>query len=288
MYLGHYLKRNSLLFKNQTALKNDCTSLTWAELYSRTESLGRSLYALGLKKGDRVAFLGYNSIPFVEFHLALPACRLVAVPLNFRMVARELKTVLDNSECSALIYSTDFAATVDSIRNELEHIRHFISIEVSRGDDTGYEDLLRNGRDREARLTPSEDDPAVLLYTSGTTGTPKGVIITHRNMLSAARGNIIEQEIISDNSFLLIAPLFHIAPLQIMHAFLYQGCTVVILPQFEPVLVMETIQREGLSHVFMVPRMLGAIYENSESEKYDLSCLSAISYGGAPSRLIIC
>jgi fatty-acyl-CoA synthase len=88
MYLGHYLKRNSLLFKNRTALKSDSISLTWAELFNRSENLGRSLHALGLKKGDRVAFLGYDSIPFVEFHLALPACGLVAVPLNFRMVAR--------------------------------------------------------------------------------------------------------------------------------------------------------------------------------------------------------
>jgi len=282
MYVGHFLKRNSLLYGNKTALKSGGTSLTWAELRNRTERLGRVLYGLGLNKGDRVSFLGYNSIPFIEFHLALPSCGLVAVALNFRMVARELETVLDNAECSALIYSSAFASKIDTIRDKLTYIKHFICLEGLRGNDLGYEDLLKSGQQREISPPASEDNPACILYTSGTTGVPKGATMTHRNVLSSVKGIIIEQGIIPENSFLLAAPLFHIAPLEGMLAFLYQACTCVVLSQFDPVLVMETIQRERISHVFLVPRMISAIYEYPQSANYDLSCLSMIIYGGAP------
>ena len=96
------------------------------------------------------------------------------------------------------------------------------------------------------------------------------------------RGNVIEQEIVPENIFLHVAPLFHIAPLQILLAFLYRGRTCIVTPQFDPQVTMELIQRERITNIFLVPRMLNVIFNHSDLSRYDLSCLSTIAYGGAP------
>ena len=282
MYVGHFLERNAVLYRDKTALKCGDKSLTFGELENRALRLATALVSLpGLYRGDRVAFLDYNTIEYVEFHLGLPIGGLIAVPLNFRLIGKELKGIINNASCKAILYRSSFAPIVDEIREELVSVKHFICLDGPRGKDIGYEEVLLKGQTGNSS-PPGEEEPAYILYTSGTTGIPKGATLTHRNMLCAMRGNIIEQEIIPENIFLHVAPLFHIAPLQILLSFLYQGCTCVVTPQFDPQVTMELVQQERITNIFLVPRMLTAIFNHPELPQYNLSSLSTISYGGAP------
>jgi long-chain acyl-CoA synthetase len=273
MHVGHFLERNSILYRNKIALMCGNKSLTFGELKKRAFQLCNAHFSLGLSKGDRVAFLDYNSIEYVEFHLGLPIRGLITVPLNFRLV--------NNASCKVLIYRSSFAPVVEEMRDGLASVKYFICIDGTRGKDIGYEELLSKGQTEEL-APPGEDEPAYILYTSGTTGIPKGAVLTQRNMLSAIRGNIIEQGIIPENAFLHVTSLFHIAPLQILLAFLYQGCTCVIAPQFDPKVVMELIQEHHISNIFLVPRMMSAIFEHANLREYGLSSLLTVAYGGAP------
>jgi long-chain acyl-CoA synthetase len=281
MYVGHFLERNGTIFRNKVALKWKDRSTTFSQLKERCLRLGSALLSLGLAPGDRVAFLDYNSCEYVEFHLAIPLAGLVAVPLNFRLSGNELKAIVNYSSCKALFYRSSFIPVVEEIRKDLTSASHFICLDGPRERDMGYDELLARGR-TENPPPPHDDDPACILFTSGTTGTPKGATLTHGNHISALRGLIIEVEIVPENIFLHVAPLFHIAPLQNLLAYLYRGCTCVMVTQFDPRLIIETIQTEGITNTFFVPRMISAILSHPDLGGYNLSSLSSVAYGGAP------
>jgi len=281
MHVGSFLQRNIILYGNKTALKCGDQNVTFNGLQGRGLKVGNAFLSIGLSKGDRVAFLDYNSIEYVEFNLGLPTKGLVAVPLNFRLAAKELKAIINNALCKAFIYGSSFAPVVAEMRGDLPSVEHFICLDGPREDDMGYDQLLSRGHAEEFPSS-EEDDPAYILYTSGTTGVSKGVVLTHRNMISAIRGNIIEQEIDPNYCYLHVTSLFHIAPLQILFAFLCRGCTCIISPQFEPESAMELIQQERVTNAFLVPSMISAISNHPELSRYDLGSLSTITYGGMP------
>ena len=165
MYVGYFLKRNAAIYGNKIALKCGDRSLTFRELKNRALRLSSTMFSLsGLSKGDRVAFLDYNSIEYVEFHLGLPMGGLIAVPLNFRLIGKELKTVINSSSCKSLIYRSFFAPIVEEIRKGLTSVEHFICLDGPRGKDIGYEELLAGGR-AENFAPPEEDSPGYILYT---------------------------------------------------------------------------------------------------------------------------
>jgi long-chain acyl-CoA synthetase len=281
MHVGHFLERNGAIYRNKIALKCDGNSLTFRQLKERSVSLGTALLSLGLTPGDRVAFLDHNSFEYVEFHLGVPLAGLIAVPLNFRLSGRELKAIINYASCKALLYRSAFAPVLEEIRHDLTSVTLFVCLDGSRGKDMGYDDLLA-ARDLQPPPPPGEDDPACILFTSGTTGMPKGATLTHRNHVAALRGLMIEVGIVPEDTFLHVAPLFHIAPLQNLLAYVYRGCTCVLIPQFDTRVTMETVQREAITNTFLVPRMISAILDHPELDRYNLSSLSSVAYGGAP------
>jgi acyl-CoA synthetase (AMP-forming)/AMP-acid ligase II len=282
MHPAYFLERNSVIYRNKIAVACNGSTLSYGELRTRASTLAQSLIFLpGISKGDRIAFLDHNSNEYVEFHLAIPLAGLIAVPLNFRLAPQELRAIINGAECRALIYRSSFAPVVDRIRGELPSVEHFISLDGARATEPGYEEILSISPPGEVG-EPLEDDPACILFTSGTTGIPKGATLTHRNMMSAMRGNVIELGILPENKFLHVAPLFHIAPLQILLAHLYRGCTCVLAPQFEPEAAIDLIRRERISNTFLVPRMVSAIFDNPRASANDLASLRTVAYGGAP------
>lgn len=281
MYARNLLLRNATLFSRKTAVSCMGENVTYKGLLERVSALSSGLASLGLQKGDRIAFLGHNSLAFVEFHIGVSMGGMVAVPLNFRLAAKELQFILNDCSCKALIYDAPYVQIVERIREEVSTLKHFISLSGSGGEDVGYEQLIsRVGRG--STLHPEAGNPAAILYTSGTTGVPKGALLSHHNMLAAIKGNLIEQQIVPENKFLGVGPLFHVAPLHILLAFLYRGCTCIILQQFDPRAVLETIQNERITNIFLVPATLKALVDFPDLARYDLSSLSTVTYGGAP------
>ena len=147
MYAGNFLGRNARLFSQKTAISCTGETLTYKGLLERVSGLSHGLAGLGLQKGDRVAFLGHNSLAFVEFHIGVSMGGMVAVPLNFRLAAKELEFILNDCSCKALIYAAPFVQTVEEFREEVSTLKYFISLSEPTGKDVGYEDLLsRVGR----------------------------------------------------------------------------------------------------------------------------------------------
>ncbi len=173
MYAGNFLGRNARLFSQKTAISCTGETLTYKGLLERVSGLSRGLAGLGLQKGDRVAFLGHNSLAFVEFHIGVSMGGMVAVPLNFRLAAKELEFILNDCSCKALIYAAPFVQTVEEFRDKVSTLTYFISLSEPTGKDVGYEELLSRVR-RGPLIHAEQDDPASILYTSGTTGFPKG------------------------------------------------------------------------------------------------------------------
>jgi long-chain acyl-CoA synthetase len=282
MYIGHFLERNRTIFSSKTALQSDVRSLTFSRLREECLKLGDSLTSLGLARGDRVAFLDYNSVEYVEYHIGVPLAGLVAAPLNFRLAPNELKRIVNYASCKAFFYRSSFAPVVEEIRKDLASVDYFICLDGPNEKDMGWDELLVQGKMRSLARPIDTNEPACILFTSGTTGMPKGATLTHGNHVAALQGLMLEVGILPENTFLHVAPLFHIAPLQNLLAYVYRGCTCFILPQFDPRLTMEAIQKERVTNTFLVPRMISAILSHPDVARYDLSSLSSVAYGGAP------
>jgi acyl-CoA synthetase (AMP-forming)/AMP-acid ligase II len=279
MYIGHFVERNGLLYRTKTALKCGTGSVTFEELRNGTLHLANVFMSLKVNRGDRVALLDYNSMAYIEVLLAACLSNLVAVPLNFRLSTRELNMIIDDCSCTVLVYNAAFSDVVGEIKRRDTSIRHFICVGDKGETDAGLSSY------NEALPTPGEEEPAFILYTSGTTGMPKGAVITHHAMLAVIRNNVIEQGIVPEDCFIQAAPLFHVAPLQTFLAHLYQGCTCVIMRQFDAEAMMEAIQRDRATATFLVPRMISAVHDHPKRGNYDLSSMSTIIYGGAHTPL---
>jgi fatty-acyl-CoA synthase len=251
---------------------------TYAQYGERCDRLSNALTTLGVQRGERVAWLGYNSHQLLEAYYGVVQIGAVLLPLNIRLTPQEISYILNNSETVALFYNKDFAPLVESFKNETTTIRQYISIEEQ------YEDLIQAA---ETTFTPpddiKDDDLAELFYTSGTTANPKGVMMTHRNLYLHAMQVIGGLGIRDFHTQLHTIPLFHVNGWGTPHTLTCMGARHVIVPKFDPSEVLEIIQRERVTHVAMVPTMAYALLNHPKIKEFDLSSLEFINIGGAAS-----
>jgi acyl-CoA synthetase (AMP-forming)/AMP-acid ligase II len=166
--------------------------LNYRQLHERTNRLANAMRALGLAKGDRVAILAENSHRYVELLLAAAKAHLVATPLNFRLTERELHHMLQDSGSRALFVGAGFVPIAAALQPQLPELVHSIGLAPSAGLALDYESLLQDGDASEPGEPPHENDLAMLLYTGGTTGLPKGVMLSHRNLMTAFTSIVIQ------------------------------------------------------------------------------------------------
>ncbi len=251
---------------------------TYAQYGERCDRLSNALTELGIERGERVAWLGYNSHQLLEAYYGVVQMGAVLLPINIRLTPHEIAYILNNSDTVALFYNEDFAPLVESFKNETTSIRQFVSIE------TQYEDLIQATG---ANFTPSDeikdDDLAELFYTSGTTANPKGVMMTHRKLYLHAMQVIGGLGIKDYHTQLHSIPLFHVNGWGTPHTLTCMGARHVIVPKFDPQEVLEIIQRERITHVAVVPTMAYALLNHPKIKEYDLSSLEFINIGGAAS-----
>jgi len=242
--------------------------------------LGSVLYGLGLKKGDRVGMLDFNSMPLATALFGIPSCGMAVLPLNHRLAAQELIGILQNAEVSALIYSPPFSETVEKMRSQLGFVDHFICTEET-GDGSSLPSLMKNAPVAQFN-PPDPSDLATLLYTSGTTGTPKGVQLSHGNTASTLASLLVELGLTPNDSGLMVAPLFHVAGCHTFMALIARGCTAHLLPGFEPKDTLEMLGITKSTMTILVPAMISAMLNFEEVESVDTSSLRLLLYAGAP------
>ena len=255
--------------------------LTWKELDERVDRLATGLLSLGIRPGEHVAILAQNSHRFVEFYYACSRGGFVAVPLNWRLSDDELTYIIGHSETAALLVGEEYVETVDRLRNRLSDVREYVSLDGPAEGMKNYEELLTASSAQEHVGDDDEDAMFILMYTGGTTGLPKGVILSNRNIMTAAMGCLFAMGITKEDITCMILPLFHIAfwPVTVIH---FMGSKVVISKKFDLGYVLETIQNEKCTHFNIVPTVASFLLMFPDLDKYDLSSLRTITYAGSP------
>ncbi len=257
------------------AFRDGPLTLTWSQADERITRLANALVAAGVSPGDRVAVMALNSAPHLEAMAAILRAGAICVPVNFRMVADEVRYVLDDSGATLVLADDAFAAVVAAAG---------AAATLTIG--AGYLDVLASARPDDAGLPAVPDDAAAfIMYTSGTTGRPKGAVLTHRNLLLHAYSNVLTNGATAEDKVGLSgAPLFHIAGVSGFYINLVQGAATVNTPSggFDPVAMVDLLERERVSSCFFVPAQWAAIVAVPGLAQRDLSALRRCSWGAAP------
>ncbi|MFC2017047.1 class I adenylate-forming enzyme family protein [Chloroflexota bacterium] len=270
---------------DKTATVFEGKRYTFSQLNDRVNSLANALLNLGVQKGDRVAVLQVNCNQCVETYFAVAKLGAIYVPLNFRAKGDELTYMLNSSEANTLFIGERYIDLANSLRSGVTSVKNFISIEGKHDGMLYYEDMLSSSPAEEVVTEISDDDTTILMYTAGTTGFPKGVMLSHNSFAVYVLENVTPADPESEEGNILTVPLYHVAGIQAMMAAIYGGRTLVMERQFEPVEWMELVEAEKANRAMMVPTMLKQLMGHPDFNKHDLSCLRVITYGAAPMPL---
>ena len=275
------LDRAAAADPDKTAVVSGDLRLTYAAFHARTLRAAAMLQGMGIGPGDRVAILDKNSHYYLELYFALPRIGAVAVPLNYRLAAPELVFIVNNSTATALLFSGEYADMVSAIRSQLTGVEHYVCFEHPAGDADGYDVLLAGAPAAPAPVEQHPDDVLLQMYTSGTTGRPKGAMLTHTNMIANTLTTNHERDYSGADTYLHVAPLYHCADLELFYGMTYAGGGNVIVREFTPDAVLHAIQAERITVTLLVPAMINFLLEHPAFDTYDLSSLRLVVYGGA-------
>lgn len=280
-YLGDIPAENAACFPGHEAVIFEGTHLAWAQFNERINRLANGLYALGFKPGDPIAVLLENCHPYMEIYYALAKNGMVTVPLNYRLSEKELIYIINHSESVCLIAGKRFIERTKKMRPHLDRIKKYISVETDVEGMIPYEGIIESGDPAEPKYRPgSDNDMAVLMYTGGTTGLPKGVMLSHRNLLSAIKA-IAGDASLPGARTLFILPLFHIANWQAFLFHMMKGC-VIIHRGADPEEIVKLIMEERPIMLNLVPTVYQYMLQLPDIEKMDFSHVLHFSVAGAP------
>jgi fatty-acyl-CoA synthase len=279
MTMSDQLARHAHKIPDTVALRFEGNGRTYAELDERVTRLARALQQRGVGTGDRLAVLALNGMEAWEAYLAGVRLGAIVVPVNFRLVADEVAYVLADSGATALVVDAALAGVAAKAREQAPDVATVLVI----GEE--FEAALAAAGTEPLDVDVDEDDPAFVMYTSGTTGRPKGAVLTHHNLLMHVFSQVThlgwhpEDRVAAPG-----APLFHIAGLAGGLPPLLVGGTNVIMKSgaFDPVQTLDMIEREKISSIFLVPAMWAAVVAVPGIADRDLSSLRRISWGAAP------
>lgn len=283
MFITQGLKRAAQVNRHGIATIDGARQHTWGEFVGRVAKLAGALRALGLEPGDRVAILAFNSDRYLEYFFAIPWAGGVIVPLNVRLAPTELVYMLNDSGAQILVVDEAHRTKLSDLMGDIPALRHIIYADSV---DAGGEFL-----DHEAILEAAQPAPdagrgghdvAGIFYTGGTTGLPKGVMLTHTNLVSNALVSLLNIYEGQPWTYLHSAPMFHIADCQWNVGVTLHAGTHVFMPKFAPEEMLKTIETYRITNCALVPTMVNMLYNVEGREKYDVSCLRGMNYGGSP------
>jgi fatty-acyl-CoA synthase len=252
-----FARRARRLYAEREAVVDGEQRWTYAEFFARCDRWSSVLQGLGVAAGDRVATIALNTHAQLESFYAVPQLGAVLVPINYRLIAEDFVYLLNHSGATVVCVHPDYVAAVDSIRERLPGVRHFVSF----GDDPppgwiDYEKALAAASGAFERPAIEEGDPLTINYTSGTTSRPKGVMITHRNAWMNAVGTLVHIPMTPADRYLWTLPMFHANGWTFVWIVTAVGGTHVCLPKVDPVAVYERIASEGISLLCAAPTVL--------------------------------
>ncbi len=287
MPLNELLPKAVRLYPEKEAVVCGELRMTYVDFAARVWRLAWGLRNLGLGKNDRIAVLHENTHEYLEAYFAAAHLGIILVSLNHRLSKKELAGILSDSESRLLIAQGVFYDKAEDLPQSVSTLEKIIwtrgDADLLNGDAIKYEAMLENYPDQPPPGPAiHDDDVAHLYYTSGTTGRPKGVMLTHKNVKSHALGTIAELHLTDQDRWFHVAPLFHLADAWATFALTWVGGKHVLLPSFDALSVCRLIQEEKITLTNLIPTMLNMMVNHSEVGKFDYSSLRVVLSGGAP------
>jgi long-chain acyl-CoA synthetase len=276
MLLHDFLLHAERTSASRTAVVDGALRRNYGEVAARVRRAAAGLASRGLTVGQRVAILAENTSGFYEAYFALSFAGLTAVPINTRLSRSEIAFILRDCECAALLVDDASSGTADAPGG-------CTTISLGPGGACGWEELIRSSAALEAPRGPREEDAvAHIFYTGGTTGRPKGVMLSHRNVVASSMNKVMLGSFGRDDVWLHAAPMFHQADAWAVFSFTGLGAAHVFAPSFSPARALDLIEEHGVTGSQLVPTMIFMLLEEPGAAGRDLSRVRRILYGSAP------
>jgi long-chain acyl-CoA synthetase len=263
------------------ALTMNGHTVTFGELDRRSSQVAQALRAAGVGAGDRVAFIDKNGLEWFEVTFALAKLGAVNVSVNWRLAPIEMAQIIDHAQAELLIVGPDFVEHIEKVESDLARVRTIVALG---GHDRwpAYSDWVDTHATDDPGVASSGSDTAFQLYTSGTTGLPKGAMLTNDNFFKGVIGIVDQWRFTDDSVNLALMPLFHIAGAGWSMVGLHQGCQTIVLRDVEPAQILRAIPEHGVTNAFMVPAVIQFLLTTPGVESTDFSSLRALVYGASP------
>ena len=273
MYIHNFIEKAAKLYPNKPAIICNDSKFTYSQSFQRIKKFTNFLQKKGLKKGDVISIIHFNCHYYYEIYFAASLCGLILNSINFRLSAQEILYILKNSDTKLLIAHSKYEKELNKIKDKIPQIIWT---------DRDYEKIIESYDENIEEIDFDDSHIAHLYYTSGTTGKPKGVMLTHKNVCFHSICAIGEFCINDEDNWLHAAPMFHLADAWSTFAFTGVGAKHTFLNDFDVEKVFELIEKEKVTISNMVPTMLNLLVNSNKIENYDLSSLRVILSGGAP------
>jgi acyl-CoA synthetase (AMP-forming)/AMP-acid ligase II len=279
------LRRNLERNPGATALIEGDRRCSYGEFVDRAYRMGNALLALGLKKGDRVAILSRNSIENAESYFSIPCAGLVLVMINFRLAPPEVLTIMEDSQASVLMVHEEYVGLVEEIRIALNLVDHFVFIGDKAKTPGGwlhYETMIDQAASGEPDADVTEDDLAALMYTSGTTGAPKGCMATHRNYYHTGRSLNLALGTRRGDVGIVATPLFHATGHSVLMNGVFGGVPTVIMSRWDVEEFMKLVEEHKVSLGMLATPMLQFLVDHPKLGEHNMKSLRKVLFAGAP------
>lgn len=287
LVFGDLIRRNARRYpdKEGVVCVESKRRFTYFEFNQRVNQLANALLNVGIGKGERISILHKNCVEYLEYYCACAKGGFIATPILFRLAPPEIAYILEHSGASAVLVGTPFldlfAKAREHLPAKLKERLKYICVGGNAEGMLNYDDLLNSSSPEEPQIKIDEEDHFILAYTSGTTGKPKGAMITHKHIINDCINHAIERRMPRNNITLAPAPFSHIGVTSPIFTGLYTGGKIIML-LYEPLKVAETIERERVTHLELFPGLLYPVLELPDLEKYDFSSLQSLLYGASP------
>ncbi|MEL7447045.1 MAG: fatty acid--CoA ligase [Pseudomonadota bacterium] len=262
--------------------------ITFADLDEGGNRVANGLASLGVAQGDRVSFLGKNHPLYFEALLGAAKLGAVMTPVNWRLAAPEVAYILGNCEAEVVFVAEGFAQMLERVRGETPRVRHVIGIDAPDHDGTDYRSWRDSFPATPQTFNPGLEDDALQLYTSGTTGRPKGAVMTHGSLLSSRDSAGSEGEMrawqqpVEGDVTLLAMPCFHISGTGTGIGTMVAGTNSIVLPEYDPAQALDLIENYNISKIFLVPAAIQILLNHPRVREVDFSRLQYVTYGASP------
>jgi long-chain acyl-CoA synthetase len=279
--IADIVRVHARLRPDAVALVVDDRSISFAELDARSSQAAQAFRTAGVGFGDRVAYVEKNGAEFFEVVCGLAKLGAVGVPVNWRLAPPEMLHVIDDAQARIVVVGSEFFGHLEAVEDRLTTVSTIVAI-GAHDRWPAYEAWLAGHPAEDPGVTTGPDDIAFLMYTSGTTGLPKGVMLTNGNYLCKATGIAQQWRFTADSVSLAVMPMFHMAGSGWVLVGLYEGATTVVLRDVDPSAILDSIVRHRITNLLLVPAVIQMVLGTPEVENADFSSVRAIVYGASP------